>query len=157
MPAKSRVSNYDEDQVNICLEEMNKKSSDILNASKYEIELSQDDGWEDFGDIFDHSQKSRNGSDFEGMLQETALDSETSRDSRKNSLLQDFYKVMNTTNLKDDLQYNMCKRYMVDLKVKLRSLSEVGGGGSPVNDQLIQFPNGSSGDNCRDCITKRNT
>ena len=156
LPAKARVSNYTATEVILCLDEMNKKSSDVLNASKFEFELSQDDGWEDFGDIFDHSQKSSNSPDFEGMLQETAMDCETSRDSRKSSLLKNFYDVMKTTNLKDDLQFNMCRRYLIDLKGKLRDLNEVGAAGCSEDDQLIQFPNGSTGDNCRDSITKRN-
>ena len=134
---------------------MKEGSTDIVNTSQFEVEFSQEDGWESFGDIFNHSEITTNGPNFGAMFDDTAMDNGTSRDSRKQNLIKEFYEVLNTTNLKDDLQYDMCKRYLVDLKGKLRSANEVGNSDSPTNG-LVLFPNSTSGDNCTDRITKNN-
>ena len=154
-PAEERVSNYSASDVKSCMKKMKDGSTDIVNTSQFEVEFSQEDGWESFGDIFNHSQITTNGPNFGAMFDDTAMDNGTSRDSRKQNLIKEFYEVLNTTNLKDDLQYDICKRYLVDLKGKLRSANEVGISDSQTDD-LVLFPNSSSGDNCTDRITKNN-
>ena len=52
MPAEERVSNYSASDFKSCMKKMKEGSTDIVNTSQFEVEFSQEDGWESFDDIF---------------------------------------------------------------------------------------------------------
>jgi hypothetical protein len=154
--AVNRVTNYDREHVQLCVKEMRDKQLDKLNTSLYQSTFSQpdDDGWEDFGVplVVDESQLVDMA--FSKKAVDIVVDDGGKRETRKAEVIKQFFGIMNSIDLRNDVSFEYMKRSLIQMQKDCRMLNEIGMQRIP-DDGRSYFPNSSFGDNCPDSMTKR--